>query len=93
MIQQIKLLYSIANFMVERDMSLKACIIISVPVGPQMSHWIFRVTSDNQGRLRTRPGRLRSPRETSDTLVLEHIMDLLYITFHFTLNIIILLII
>ena len=62
MIQQIKLLYSIANFMVERDMSLKACIIISVPVGPQMSHWIFRVTSDTGSETQDTKGDIGHPR-------------------------------
>ena len=51
------------------------------------------VTSDSQGILRTRPGRLGTPRETLDTLVSKHIMDLFYVTVYYILHIIILLII
>ena len=52
-----------------------------------MSHWIFR---GDFGQSRETSD---MDRETSDTLVSKHIMDLFYVTFYFILHIIILLII
>ena len=62
MVPQNKLLigYSIANFLVEKDMSLKVVLLSVCLEGPQCPTGFFGVTSNTDRRLRT-------PRETSDS--------------------------
>ena len=54
MAQQNKLLIYHRKLLGRIGHVIEGCIIISVPVGPQMSHWVFGVTSD-------------TARETQDT--------------------------